>query len=100
MNMKVFDLKTGTVVFSKNVGEEVICLAWDGVMGIMGGGHGDVSVWDLARGSGEPVFRVKRAHQGRVTSLHTRGSGDGEGVVVVTGGEDRRVIVWRQEIVK
>ena len=69
MNMKVFDLKTGTVVFSKNVGEEVICLAWDGVMGIMGGGHGDVSVWDLARGSGEPVLRVK-GHSGETLYEH------------------------------
>ena len=35
MGIKVFDFKTGTVVFSKNanVGEEVVFLALDGVGG-------------------------------------------------------------------
>jgi len=94
MGIKVFDLKTGTVVFSKNVGEEVVCLAWDGLIALVGGGRGEISVWDLGRGRREPESRTM-AHSGRVTALAV--GVDGGKVVVVTGGEDRRVIVWRPQ---
>ena len=96
MGIKVFDLKTGTVVFSKNVGEEVVCLAWDGVLALVGGGRGELSVWDLARGKGEPESRT-RAHVGRVTAMAV--GRDRGNLIVVTGGEDRRVIVWRPQMV-
>jgi len=93
MSIKVFDLKTGTVVFSKNVGEEVISLAWDGVMVIMGGGQGDIIVWDLAPGTRDHQLTRVRGHSGRVTSLAVQHLEE-HGVVVVSGGDDRRVIVW------
>ena len=94
MSIKVFDLRTGTVVFSKNVGEEVTCLVWDGVTGVVGGGQGEVSVWDLSRAGQGPVLSVQ-AHKGRVTSMDVRR--DTGGLTLVTGGEDKRVIVWRLE---
>ena len=99
MAVKVFHLTTGSVVFSRNVGEEVLCLAWDGEVAAMGGGRGHVILWNLtqAPGAGEPGTRV-RAHTGPVTSLAVMEAAEaGAGVVIVTGGEDRRVIVWRQE---
>ena len=95
MGIKVFDLKTGTVVFSKNVGEEVVCLAWDGVLALVGGGRGELSVWDLGRGRREPESRT-RGHVGRVTAMAV-GREEGK-MIVVTGGEDKRVIVWRPQL--
>ena len=94
MGIKVFDLKTGTVVFSKNVGEEVVCLAWDGVLALVGGGLGQLSVWNLAMGKREPESRII-GHTGRVTAMAV-GEDDGN-IIVATGGEDRRVIVWKAQ---
>jgi len=94
MGIKVFDLKTGTVVFSKNVGEEVVCLAWDGVLALVGGGLGQLSVWNLAIGKREPESRII-GHTGRVTAMAV-GEDDGN-IIVATGGEDRRVIVWKAQ---
>ena len=93
MVIKVMDLVTGTVVFTRNVGEEVISLAWDGGLAAMAGAGGGLTLWDLTSRTRDPVWRV-RAHQGRVTSLAVRVSSGGQ-LVMVTGGEDKRVIVWR-----
>ena len=95
LSLKVFDLKTGTVIFNKKVGEEVTSLAWDGVTGLMAGAGGTLTVWDLTHSSGQPLVRLA-AHEGRVTGLHLARDKEGRSLVV-TGGEDRRVIVWRLE---
>jgi len=89
--MKVFDLKTGTVIFSKNLGEEIVCVCWDGLLALVAGGRGEVSLWDLL--AGRQVSR-QSAHQGKVTCFTVSQDGN----VIVTAGEDKRVIVWRPEL--
>ena len=91
--LKVFDLRTGAVVFSKNVGEEVTCVAWDGVAAVVAGGRGALSYWDFSCGGEAPALVVEGGHSGRVTAMAV--SPDGR--QVVTGGEDRRVVIWRVE---
>ncbi|XP_040571952.1 protein FAN [Lepeophtheirus salmonis] len=86
--MKVIDLKTGTILFSKDLGEELNCLAWDGQTVLIGGGSGDVSIWDLQKVTFKTRFK---AHKGPVKTLCVSSNGDH----VVTGGDDRRVIVWK-----
>ena len=85
--LKVIDIKTGCILFSKDLGEELQCLAFDGRIALVGGATGHLSLWD--------IHTVKfcgkiAAHKGPVTSLWV--SEDGE--IIATGGEDRRVIVW------
>ena len=61
--LKVMDLRTGAVVFSKKVGQEVTCVAWDGVTALVAGGKGELSYWDLSQGNG-PGLMVG-GHMGR-----------------------------------
>ena len=88
--LKVMDLRTGAVVFSKKVGQEVTCIAWDGVVALVAGGRGDLSYWDLSQGS---QGLVVGGHTGRVTAMAV----DSSGGTLVTAGEDKRVILWRTE---
>ena len=73
------------------MGEELTALAWDGRTALVGGGSGDLRIWDLYRGS--EVLRIP-AHQGPVTTLAVSGCGDEFRPTFVTGGEDRKVVVW------
>jgi len=84
-------LRTGAVVFSKKVGEEVTCIAWDGVAALVAGGRGELSYWDLSQGNGPGL--VVGGHTGRVTAMAVGSSGG----TLVTAGEDKRVILWRME---
>ena len=97
MSLKVFDLRTGTVVFNKRLGEEVTCLAWDGLVGLVGGAEGSITAWDLTQPSDQPLVRLT-GHVGRVTGLDLDRDQEGQ-LVMVTGGDDRRVIVWKLETV-
>jgi len=85
--MKVIDLQTGTILFSKDLGEELNCLAFDGQTMIVGGGSGCLSVWDIY--NVKPMGKIP-AHKGPITCLYV--SDDGE--FVATGGDDRRIVVW------
>jgi len=62
-------------------------LCWDGRTALAAGGSGSLSVWDLH--SGAPVATMKAVHSGPVTCAAV--SNDGR--VLVTGGEDRKVVV-------
>jgi WD40 repeat protein len=62
-------------------------LAWDGRTALLGGGSGKLTVWDLHRG--DHVVHIT-AHHGPITVLTVSPGGE----YVVTGGEDRRVVVW------
>ena len=95
MSLKVFDLKTGTVVFNKRLEEEVTCLAWDGVVGVVAGAEGSLAVWHLARPTSQPLVRLT-GHQARVTGLDLGTDQQGH-LLMVTGADDRRIIVWRLE---
>ena len=105
--MKIIDLQTGTILFSKSelslstlkitlsfkvllsdLDEELNCIAFDGKTVLVGGGSGYLSVWDIF--SVQPMGKIK-AHSGPVKSLWVSENGD----YVATGGDDRRVVVWR-----
>ena len=58
---------------------------------VIGGGRGLLALWDLVEGC--EVWREGAAHEGRVTALAV---GD-QGRLVISGGEDRRVIIWRPD---
>ena len=90
--LKLFDLRTGAVVFRADLGQEVTCLAWDGRAALVVGGRGELGYWDLEQG--REAGRWGGGHQGRVTALVV---GEGAGLVA-TGGEDRRVVLWRPEV--
>ncbi|TRY75685.1 hypothetical protein TCAL_14609 [Tigriopus californicus] len=78
---------TGSILFSKDLGEELNCLAWDGQTAILGGGSGHLLGWNML--SGEPLFKIL-AHKGPVTAIAVSEDGN----FIVTGGDDRKVIVW------
>jgi hypothetical protein len=58
---------------------------------VVGGGRGLLGLWDLVEG--REVWRDQAGHDGRVTALAV---GD-QGRLVISGGEDRRVIIWRPD---
>ena len=62
-------------------------MKWDGETAIIGGGSGDLLIWDLHRGV---HMRRITAHRGPVTVMAVNESAD----LIATGGEDRKVIVW------
>ncbi|XP_014249763.1 protein FAN-like isoform X1 [Cimex lectularius] len=86
--LKVYDLCTGTVVFSKCLIQKLKCLAWDGKTLLIGGAHGSLYLWDLVN-----VTLVKeiKAHNGAILSICVADDGG----VVVTGGEDKKLKIWR-----
>lgn len=76
-----------------DLGEELNCLCWDGRTVLIGGGSGNVNIWDLHSGIHKKSFS---AHKGPVTALAVSSSPVSEdgGQYVVTGGDDRKVLVW------
>ena len=74
--------------WSIDLGEELTCLAWDGRTVVVGGGSGSLSLWDMERG--QPLARIAQCHDGPITALHVSNCGN----YIITGGEDRRVVVW------
>jgi len=86
--MKVIDLRTGSILFSKDLGEELNCLAFDGRTVLVGGASGHINIWDIHQV--KFCGRIAAHKPGPVTALCV--SEDGQ--VVATGGEDRRVVVW------
>lgn len=55
---------------------------------MVGGGSGTLTLFDLFKG--EERLKIPSAHVGPITTLCVSEDGD----FVVTGGEDRRVVVW------
>ncbi|XP_071448307.1 protein FAN-like [Hetaerina americana] len=84
---RVFDLKTRMQVYSKAMDEQLGCLAWDSSYLLLGGRQGSLYVWDLV---GVTLVQQIGAHRGAVTCLAV----SSDGSIVVSGGEDRRVLVW------
>ncbi|XP_063224918.1 protein FAN-like isoform X2 [Bacillus rossius redtenbacheri] len=87
-NFRVLDLTTGMLVYKKTLDEELRCLCWDGFTLLLGGSSGSLYVWDLL------LVEMKKqiqAHKGAVLAV----SASRDGSIVVTGGEDRCVMVWQ-----
>ena len=76
-----------SIFLCPDLGEELNCLAWDGRTIYLGGGTGNISIWDLNKG--QNLLKIP-AHKGPVKAICVSKEGD----FIATGGEDRRVIVW------
>uniref|UniRef100_A0A131Z2H8 Factor associated with neutral sphingomyelinase activation n=1 Tax=Rhipicephalus appendiculatus TaxID=34631 RepID=A0A131Z2H8_RHIAP len=86
--LKVLDVQTGTVLFTKDVGSPMRCLSWDGATVFTGCDSGSILVWDLL--SAKLVATVP-AHSGPVTCIHV----SDDGSLIATGGSDGKVVVWQ-----
>uniref|UniRef100_A0A146LEF4 Protein FAN n=2 Tax=Lygus hesperus TaxID=30085 RepID=A0A146LEF4_LYGHE len=86
--LKVFDLCTGTVVFSKCLVQKLKCLVWDGKTLLVGGAQGNIYLWDLVNVN---LVKEFQAHTGAVLCI----CASDDGGVVITGGEDKKVKIWR-----
>ncbi|XP_067007294.2 protein FAN isoform X2 [Anabrus simplex] len=86
-SFKVLDLTSGMQVYTKTLDEELRCLAWDGLTLLLGGSLGTLYIWDLVK---VELLKQIQAHAGPVVSIAV----SLDGSVVVTGGEDRRIVVW------
>lgn len=86
--LKVLDVRTGTVLFSKDAKTPLRCLCWDGASVLTGCSSGSLLVWDLL--SAQMLTEVF-AHNGAVTCIQV----SDDGSFVATGGEDGKVIVWK-----
>ncbi|XP_049854679.1 protein FAN-like [Schistocerca gregaria] len=86
---KIFDLSSCMQVYSKTLDEELRCLAWDGMTLILGGSLGSLYIWDLVQVT---LLKQIDAHAGAVVAV----AASRDGSLVVTGGEDRRVVLWER----
>ncbi|XP_076336883.1 protein FAN-like isoform X2 [Tachypleus tridentatus] len=86
--LKVLDVKTGTQVFSKDAGEELRCLCWDGSTVFTGGERGNIMIWDLTKAQ---LLNTIAGHIGPVICI----DGSEDGSLVVTGGKDKKISVWK-----
>uniref|UniRef100_A0A8D0A5N5 Neutral sphingomyelinase activation associated factor n=1 Tax=Sander lucioperca TaxID=283035 RepID=A0A8D0A5N5_SANLU len=86
--MKVLDVQTGMVISSVKAEEEQRCFCWDGNSVLCGGQSGDLLLWDLLSNT---VTQRIPAHSGAVTALWMSELCS----TVITGGEDRQIILWK-----
>ncbi|XP_013421222.1 protein FAN [Lingula anatina] len=86
--LNILDVQTGTSIFSMHMDSKIRCLCWNGSILLMGDEMGTLSLWDMNK-----VYLINKwdkVHEGAVTCVDI--SEDGQ---VVSGGEDRKVLVWR-----
>ncbi|KAL3186634.1 hypothetical protein MRX96_001975 [Rhipicephalus microplus] len=86
--LKVLDVQTGTVLFTKDVGSPMRCLSWDGAIVFTGCDSGSILVWDLLS---VKLLATVPAHSGPVTCIHV----SDDGSLIATGGSDGKVVVWQ-----
>ncbi|XP_071957305.1 protein FAN-like [Antedon mediterranea] len=86
--MRVVDINTGTEILAKDLGQSISCLCWPEQQHLIAGGQGELLVWDMAKA--QLVTKIK-AHESMIASMCL-----GSNLHVVTGGEDRNVILWKK----
>nr|XP_018899764.1 PREDICTED: protein FAN-like [Bemisia tabaci] len=84
---KVFDLSSGLEVYAKMLEQELMCLAWDGLNLLIGDTIGALYVFDLKTAT---IKDKIEAHKEAILTLAASPCKP----VVVSGGEDHRVIIW------
>ncbi|XP_033115395.1 protein FAN-like [Anneissia japonica] len=85
--MRVVDINTGTEILAKDLGQNISCLCWPQNY-LIAGGQGELLVWDMAKA--QLVTKIK-AHGSMIASMYM-----GSDLHLVTGGEDRNVILWKR----
>uniref|UniRef100_A0A665X3Z6 Neutral sphingomyelinase (N-SMase) activation associated factor n=1 Tax=Echeneis naucrates TaxID=173247 RepID=A0A665X3Z6_ECHNA len=86
--MMVIDVQTGMVISSVKTEEEQRCFCWDGNQVLCGGQFGDLLLWNLLSNT---VTKRIPAHSGAVTAMWMNDLCS----TVITGGEDRKIILWK-----
>lgn len=85
--LSVFDVRTSTQIYSVSLESEPLILTWMGTFLLIGDNDGNLSVWNH---QGAMFVSKIHCHDGPLCALVVPADND----VVVTGGKDRRVIVW------
>ncbi|XP_056289723.1 protein FAN isoform X2 [Pseudoliparis swirei] len=86
--MKVTDVQSGMVISTVKAVEEQRCFCWDGNSVLCGGQSGDLLLWDLLSNT---ITQRIPAHSGAVTAMWMSELCS----TVITGGEDRQIILWK-----
>ncbi|XP_015108694.1 protein FAN isoform X1 [Diachasma alloeum] len=85
--INVFDAKTSTRIYSTLLEDGPTVLSWSGSILLVGDDKGNVNLWD----SQEATFLAKTlCHDGPLTAITTTIDNN----KIITGGNDRRIIVW------
>uniref|UniRef100_A0A670IJQ4 Neutral sphingomyelinase activation associated factor n=1 Tax=Podarcis muralis TaxID=64176 RepID=A0A670IJQ4_PODMU len=87
---KVTDVQTGMIISSMRSEEPQRCFKWDGNTVLSGSQSGELLVWDIV--GGKIIERIA-GHTGAVTCMwmNERCSS------IITGGEDRQIMFWKQQ---
>lgn len=85
--LNVIDVQTGTRLYCTTLEHEPISLIWFGALLLVGDEQGNLSTWDL---QGVAPLRKIRCHDGPLTTITVSVNNE----KVITGGKDKKVIVW------
>ncbi|KAK0098497.1 hypothetical protein PV326_007758 [Microctonus aethiopoides] len=85
--INVFDIQTSTRIYSTSLDNEPMTLNWISTLLLVGDNEGNLTVWD----SLGATFRSKiHCHRGSLTAV----SVTSDNKYVITGGNDRKIMVW------
>ncbi|XP_048363243.1 protein FAN isoform X1 [Sphaerodactylus townsendi] len=87
---KVTDVQTGMIISSMASEQPQRCFKWDGNTILSGSQSGELLVWDIV--GGKIIERIK-GHSGPVTSMWMNERCNS----IITGGEDRQIMFWKQQ---
>ncbi|XP_022082216.1 protein FAN-like isoform X2 [Acanthaster planci] len=86
--MRVVDVQTGTEVFAKETDNEIRCVVWGENTVLAGSSSGELLVWDMTRAQ---LVASIPGHDDAISCIQATTDGQ----TVVTGGNDKKVIVWK-----
>ncbi|XP_038068745.1 protein FAN-like isoform X1 [Patiria miniata] len=86
--MRVVDVGTGTEVFAKETEHEIRCVCWRENTVLAGSSSGELLVWDMVKAQ---LTATIPGHDDAISCIQATSDGH----TVVTGGTDKKVIVWK-----
>uniref|UniRef100_A0A8C6YD95 Neutral sphingomyelinase activation associated factor n=1 Tax=Naja naja TaxID=35670 RepID=A0A8C6YD95_NAJNA len=87
---KVTDVQTGMIISSVALEQTQRCFKWDGHIVLSGSQSGELFVWDILGGK---TVRKIPGHAGAVTCMWMNDQCSN----IITGGEDRQIVFWKQQ---
>ncbi|RDD47132.1 Protein FAN [Trichoplax sp. H2] len=85
--LKVLDLDTGMEVLATRLNYAIRCYHWNGAYAVCGDVNGNLNIWDMLTGT---CLQTVKGHDGAIECLDVNEDNN----VIVTGGEDKAIIVW------
>ncbi|XP_076234034.1 protein FAN isoform X2 [Calliopsis andreniformis] len=85
--LNIIDVHTSTQVYRTTTEHEPLALAWLGNLLLVGDSNGSINVWNL---QGATFVSQIHCHDGPIHALLVSAEND----IILTGGKDRKVIVW------